>query len=170
MVAPLAGDEAKFQVEYARRGPSYFAEGDNFTPEARTGGPRRVVAGDPVAFDAGRSFDVDGTIVSYEWSFGDGETETGPMPAHVYAQAGTYTATLTVTDDHGAVGTDAAAIAVFGDHPVAGTTERASVGPHGEQGTGYSPDGAYLPAISGDGSVVAFVASENGLGVPGGRR
>lgn len=163
-----SGDVVKFQVEYARRGPSYSTFGDNFAPEARAGGARRVVAGDPVAFDAARSFDVDGTIASYAWDFGDGELATGPTPAHVYAQPGTYTATLTVTDDHGAVGTDTAAIAVFGDQPVAGTTERASVGPRGEQGTGSSPAGAYLPAISGDGSIVAFASTQDGLGVPGG--
>src|SRR6185295_16032634 len=120
----------------------------NFAPEARAGGARRVTAGGAVAFDAARSFDVDGTIVGYAWSFGDGATATGPTPAHAYAQPGTYTATLTVTDDHGAVGTDTAAVAVFGDQPLAGTTERVSVGPHGEEATGDS--GSFVPAMSAD--------------------
>ncbi|MBV9495626.1 MAG: right-handed parallel beta-helix repeat-containing protein [Acidobacteria bacterium] len=39
-------------------------------------------------------------IASYLWQFGDGETSTEANPTHVYA-AGTYTATLTITDSRG---------------------------------------------------------------------
>jgi len=38
---------------------------------------------------------------SWSWSFGDGATGTGPNPNHVYGAAGTYTATLIVTDANG---------------------------------------------------------------------
>ena len=34
---------------------------------------------------------------SYKWSFGDGVTDTGQTAIHIYATAGTYTGTLTVT-------------------------------------------------------------------------
>jgi PKD repeat protein len=47
----------------------------------------------------------DGTITGYAWDFGDGTTGSGPAPQHTYATAGTYTVTLTVTDDQGATGT-----------------------------------------------------------------
>ncbi|MDE0804277.1 MAG: PKD domain-containing protein, partial [Acidimicrobiales bacterium] len=57
-----------------------------------------------VDFDGTASADVDGTIVSHDWDFGDGETGTGEVLSHVYAAAGTYTVTLTVTDDEGATG------------------------------------------------------------------
>ena len=42
-------------------------------------------------------------IVSYFWSFGDGitQTTTGPTTTHSYGAAGTYRATLTVTDNDG---------------------------------------------------------------------
>jgi len=43
--------------------------------------------------------DSDGTISSYSWNFGDGTTSTVETPSHSYTVAGTYTVTLTVTDN-----------------------------------------------------------------------
>lgn len=57
------------------------------------------------AFDASTSSDADGTIASYQWAFGDGETATGATASHVYAAPGTYAVTLTVTDNVGGTGT-----------------------------------------------------------------
>jgi PKD repeat protein len=48
------------------------------------------------------STDVDGTIASREWNFGDGTTSTEANPVHTYLVAGTYTVTLTVTDNENA--------------------------------------------------------------------
>ncbi len=42
-----------------------------------------------------------GTITSYAWSFGDGTTSTAASPSHVYAAAGVYTVSLTVTGPGG---------------------------------------------------------------------
>ena len=42
-----------------------------------------------------------GSIVSYEWSFGDGTNATGVTVTHTFAANGTYNITLTVTDDKG---------------------------------------------------------------------
>ncbi len=50
-------------------------------------------------FDASRSRDPDGAIVSYMWDFGDGETGSGRRVDHVYAQSGRYVVRLIVTDD-----------------------------------------------------------------------
>jgi hypothetical protein len=49
-----------------------------------------------------QSTDPDGTIASRLWSFGDGTTSTATNPVKTYAAAGTYTVSLTVTDDGGA--------------------------------------------------------------------
>jgi PKD repeat protein len=48
------------------------------------------------------SYDPDGFIVSWLWDFGDGNTSTEQNPIHTYIVPGSYTVTLTVTDDDGA--------------------------------------------------------------------
>ena len=53
------------------------------------------------SFDGSASADPDGSIASYAWKFGDGQTGTGVTPSHTYGQAGKYTVELTVTDDDG---------------------------------------------------------------------
>jgi len=68
--------------------PSFF-----FSPSA----PREE---EDVYFDGSAST---GTIVSYHWSFGDGDTQTtsGPVVRKNYRLLGTYSAVLTVTDHLG---------------------------------------------------------------------
>jgi PKD repeat protein len=53
-------------------------------------------------FNGAASSDVDGSIVSYAWSFGDGASGNGVEVAHGYSSEGTFAVTLTVTDDDGA--------------------------------------------------------------------
>ena len=58
------------------------------------------------SFDGSGSADADGSIASYAWDFGDGNSGSGVAPGHTYAAGGTYTVTLTVTDDLGATAQD----------------------------------------------------------------
>ena len=55
-----------------------------------------------VAFDASPSYDLDGTIVTYTWNFGDGTAATGITTTHSYTGSGFYNVTLSVSDDDGA--------------------------------------------------------------------
>lgn len=55
-----------------------------------------------VSFNGANSSDSDGSIAGYNWNFGDGTADaTGASVSHVYQAAGSYTATLTVTDNGG---------------------------------------------------------------------
>lgn len=53
-----------------------------------------------------------GSNISFKWSFGDGGTSTATMVSHTYQAAGTYTATLTVTDEGGKTQFDSKLITV----------------------------------------------------------
>lgn len=64
------------------------------------------------SFDASLSTDSDGSIVSYAWNFGDGSTASSVTASHSYGSAGTFIATLTVTDDQGLTGTASTSVTV----------------------------------------------------------
>ncbi|MFH1724485.1 MAG: PKD domain-containing protein [Elusimicrobiota bacterium] len=85
----------------------------NLPPVADAGPDQTGLVGVPAEFDAGASSDPDGTIVSYEWDFGDGgEPASGRTASHVYESAGEFTAMLTVTDDSGDSASDTLTVAV----------------------------------------------------------
>jgi len=81
--------------------------------------PQNATSGTTVQFNARPSSDPDGRIVEYEWAFGDGSRTFGPRPQHVYEQSGTYNATLTVTDEHGATATTTATVEIANRPPEA---------------------------------------------------
>ncbi|VVB59527.1 Concanavalin A-like lectin/glucanases superfamily protein [uncultured archaeon] len=83
-------------------GRSYCVE----PPVADPNGPYTGNCGELILFDGSGSYDPDGTIVSYEWDFGDGNTGSGVNPSHTYASGGVYTVTLLVTDDDGLTDTE----------------------------------------------------------------
>ncbi len=68
-----------------------------------------------VSFDGSGSYDTDGSISAFQWEFGDGASQTGETVNHTYERVGTFTATLTVTDDMGATATQSMDIEVIPD-------------------------------------------------------
>ena len=71
----------------------------NVMPTSNANGPYEAYVKEAVSFSSVGSDDEDGEIVSYEWDFGDGGTSSESNPTHEFEDAGTYTVTLTVTDD-----------------------------------------------------------------------
>ena len=68
--------------------------------------PTNPFVGEMVSFDGSSSSDPDGTIVSYRWDFENmGSGSGGRTYSSTFMKAGTYTVTLTVTDDEGLSGT-----------------------------------------------------------------
>lgn len=62
--------------------------------------PATPRAGQTVQFTDGSS-DLDGSIIAWEWDFGDGSHSTLQHPTHVYGATGFYFVTLTITDNDG---------------------------------------------------------------------
>jgi len=75
------------------------------TADGTAGEPYRGFIDEELHFNGSRSYDRDGTIISWYLSFGDGTTANGSVVTHAYVSAGTYTVLLTVTDDDGAIDT-----------------------------------------------------------------
>jgi PKD repeat protein len=77
--------------------------------------PQQPLVNQTVSFDASTSYDPDGTILSYQWSFGDGTpnvTTADKTATHAYSTVGNYTVALTVTDNAGLKGSAAAVVPV----------------------------------------------------------
>ena len=78
--------------------------------------PKNPVVNQIITFNASSSYDPDGTIVKYEWDFGDGNitNTTEEKINHSYSEAGIYEVTLTVTDNEGAKNSTTKIITVSG--------------------------------------------------------
>ena len=96
----------------------YHGASENQPPIANAGENLIVFSGDLVYFDGSNSYDpdLDGTIVSYRWDFGDGSTAEGKTVTHRFRGAQNepkeYTVNLAIEDDDGAIDTDAAFVTV----------------------------------------------------------
>ena len=84
-------------------------------PTATMSGPRTAVTGTDSVFRADGS-ERGGSVSAYYWTFGDGRTTnaTGPDVTHVYSEAGTYTASVTVTSSSGTITTLTRNVTVLG--------------------------------------------------------
>lgn len=82
-----------------------------------------------VTFSAVASTDSDGTIVGYEWDFGNGNTSTSANGSETY-NAGVYPVTLTVRDNDGKTASTTVYVQASGESvdPIALEAECATVG------------------------------------------
>jgi len=95
------GNESAMSTPYRLEVPG-TVEGNNFLPKPVAG--ISVLTGEaPLAieFTADGSTDFDGTITSYFWEFGDGQTAGGTDVSYNYTKSGSFPVRLTITDDHG---------------------------------------------------------------------
>ncbi len=105
-----ANNQALWRIEYkgnTNRNPIAKASA---TP---TSGGRPLT----VAFSSAGSSDPEGGALSYRWTFGDGGSSTQANPSYTYNTAGTFTATLTVTDPTGLTGSANVQISVGNTAP-----------------------------------------------------
>jgi PKD repeat protein len=108
------------------------------------------------SFNSGGSSDNDGRITSYEWNFEDGGSSQDPNPQHSYATGGTYSVTLTVTDDDGATDPETQAVTVTAPPP-----------PRGETTTSIDSDNPD-PSNPGQEITVTFSVTSSASGTPTG--
>jgi hypothetical protein len=92
---------------------SWVPAGGDFVCDA--GGPYSGEIDQPIQFTGFATGGVE--PYTWAWEFGDGDTSDVQNPTHAYDTAGTYTATLTVTDATSAVVTDDATVTVIGPQP-----------------------------------------------------
>jgi len=72
------------------------------------------------SFDATLSYNPNGEIISYLWTFGDGGSDTGPVVDHIYEQDGVYEVTLTVFDNEGRTASTSMSVKALNPLPTAG--------------------------------------------------
>jgi PKD repeat protein len=81
------------------------------------------------------STDPDGSIVAWDWNFGDGTSSTEQNPNHTYSQAGSFTVSLAVTDDTGNTDSISKNLSVGSEEP--------SPAPYDLSASGYKVKGAW---------------------------
>jgi PKD repeat protein len=112
--------------------------------------PTEPTVGVPVVFNGTSSLDPGGQIVEFAWDFdGNGQVDsTAPLAEHTFAEPGSYTVSLTVTDDGGNTDTVSAAINVVAP----------PLDVQGESSSFHPPvaDFAYMPASPNAGDPVLF--------------
>lgn len=133
-------------------------KGEVASPNAKAA---HTASGLDVHFDGSESNDPDGVVVDWSWSFGDGSSGSGKTVDHTYTAAGTYSVTLTVTDNTGRTGTK-----VF-DVTVAPPRERAIDFRDSSSVTGQATTARVgVPAsVQADDAMLMFVTSADGVAV-----
>jgi hypothetical protein len=93
--------------------------GRNTPPIAVAGDDISIPVGELLTLDGSASTDEDGSIASYAWDLGNGDTRAGANAPYAYNWVGSYEVTLTVGDDLGGVATDTLLVEVTPSVPTA---------------------------------------------------
>lgn len=118
-------------------------------------------------FSAAGSADSDGAVTGFTWSFGDGSAPAeGEQVVHEYAAPGTYTVTLTVTDDDGASTTATRQVVVPATNPTDPTDPTDPAEPT-EYGTPLPDTGADVLGLA---AIGGLVLAGGGAGLVASRR
>ncbi|MFB6167016.1 MAG: PKD domain-containing protein [Candidatus Nanohaloarchaea archaeon] len=112
--------------------------------------PSSPLTGETVDF-TDTSSDVDGSVSSWSWEFGDGATSSQQNPSHSYSDDGSYNVQLTVTDDDGSTDTYSQTVNVQNRAPSASFTYSPSEPDPGESTT-FDASGSSDP----DGSIQTY--------------
>ncbi|GHE92950.1 collagenase [Thalassotalea profundi] len=99
----------------------------NVAPVVYINGPYSGDEGVAVAFNSTGSYDPDGSISSFHWSFGDGTTSTLENPTHVYATANTYNVSLSITDNEGLTETSSTTAIIEAVAPVSNVIDACEI-------------------------------------------
>jgi PKD repeat protein len=70
----------------------------NRAPIAKAGTDFKICLSEKANFDASKSIDNDGDLLTYSWDFGDGEKAEGKTVSHKYEKGGVYQVKLMVDD------------------------------------------------------------------------
>jgi DNA/RNA endonuclease G (NUC1) len=109
-------------------------------PIAAIGGPAGTITeGATFSLSAAGSQDPNGSITDYTWDFGDGVAGSGVSVTHAYAQDGSYTVRLTLTDNDGLVDTATFTVTVANVAPVVGAVPDGSL----NVGATYAVNGTF---------------------------
>jgi PKD repeat protein len=85
--------------------------------------PSSPIVAQQINFNGSTSLAAPGRAIrSFDWDFGDGTSASGALVSHAYANVGSFTVVLTVTDDAGRVGTATVTITVGTGNPTADFT------------------------------------------------
>ena len=139
----------------------------------------QCLSGNSFTFDGGSSTISSGTITSYNWLFGDGNSASGMITTHSYAAPGTYTVALVVDDGTCTSTTTIYPVDVYPQPSVAITSKtdpscngfsNGSASSSGAGGTGtlnyswspYGGSGSSIAGLPGGTSFTVTVSDDNG--------
>ncbi len=101
-----AGETKRYEITRSAGGAVSIGAVAAFGPHAKAGNDASTYVGTALSFDGRGSYQFNGTIATYAWTFGDGATGSGAQQTHTYAAPGSYVATLTVTNAAGLANSD----------------------------------------------------------------